>query len=150
MVLPSTRPFSEDSRACRSAYKDKAYMRHLVTIVAFVQYSVKGYVDLRCNMEKAIRQTYLDLRQDLRQTYGQTYDGKAARLAPSRAELAQLFRLAATNIIAQTLEPCLYLRHGGASHARVIAARLCQPRENWRTAASVKKFDKLGRVEMQL
>jgi hypothetical protein len=129
----------------------------LVTIASFVQYSIKGigmtfgktYVDLQSNREKDIRQTYLNLRQDVRLTYDLTYDVEAVRRTPARAEIAQLFRLAATNSIAQTLEPCLRL--GGARQARVIATRLCQPRGNWPTVASVRrKFDKLGRVERQL
>ena len=72
----------------------------------------------------------------------------------SQAELAREFRIAAKEINVHTLAPCLYqLRHGGASHDRLVRARSLlevQQRGNWRSAASVRRYDKHGRVGLQL
>ena len=80
--------------------------------------------------------------------------GEPALWAFSQAELAKEFRIAATDINVQTLAPCLYqLRHGGASHDRLVGARSLlevQQRGNWRSAASVRRYDKHGRVGLQL
>ena len=68
--------------------------------------------------------------------------------------LADAFRRAATISKVHALEPSLHgLRHGGASHDRRTGDRLLlgvQQRGNWRSFNTVRRYEKSGRVLLQL
>ena len=72
----------------------------------------------------------------------------------SQWDWAREFQQAAKDISVDVLAPCLYqLRHGGASHDRLVGARSLnevQQRGNWQSPRSVRRYDKHGRVGLQL
>jgi len=72
----------------------------------------------------------------------------------SYAELARAFRQSVLRLGLACLEPTLYcLRHGGASHDIRTGARDLrgvQARGHWRAWSSVRRYEKHGRIGMQL
>ena len=69
-------------------------------------------------------------------------------------EVSKQFRGAAEACGVMELHPCLYgLRHGGASHDRLMDARPLaevQQRGGWRSHASVRRYEKHGMVVQEL
>ena len=69
-------------------------------------------------------------------------------------DLADSFRKASIESKVQVLEPSLHgLRHGGASHDRRTGDRFLlgvQQRGNWRSFNTVRRYEKSGRVLLQL
>jgi len=72
----------------------------------------------------------------------------------SYVELARAFRESAARLGLACLEPTLYcLRHGGASHDIRTGSRDLrgvQARGHWRAWSSVRRYEKHGRIGMQL
>ena len=69
-------------------------------------------------------------------------------------EYLKVFKMAATLSRTDSLQPTPYgLRHGGASHDRSVSARPLlevQKRGGWKAFSSVRRYDKHGRLGLQL
>ena len=69
-------------------------------------------------------------------------------------QLSRALKLAAVALQLAPLAPCPYqMRHGGASHDRLVEARPMlelQARGGWKSFASVRRYDKHGIVGMEL
>ena len=81
--------------------------------------------------------------------------GQAGRVFAMEADqLRRHFLQAAADVKVIGLQPTLYsLRHGGASHDRATGARdllEIQGRGQWRAASSLRRYEKSGRLSIEL
>ena len=87
-----------------------------------------------------------------RLAYGRSAEEK--RFGFSYPDFAKKFHFAADALNVGVLRPSLYcLRHGGASHDRLVGARHLEEvrqRGAWRAHSSVTRYDKHARLGLQI